>query len=232
MSNNSLDHYIDDFRIAGALINKYLKRIIPNYESSLMTTKKMLNRLNRPNDLIEFVTEHNLKLKSQHFFKINISEINDFPKLDVNDIENDIIFGKYQLGQCISYLSSMFREKDNVYVYLNKDESIFDNFRIIYSDIPSRHIGNKKYRTYVKYVRNVNLSEAIQGWICECKVGHRTLGCCSHITAVIYYLSYGKYQAKLDDPGSTLLRILGINVSEDDSEDEDHTEYIESYEDF
>ncbi|RNA40862.1 hypothetical protein BpHYR1_024261 [Brachionus plicatilis] len=63
----------------------------------------------------------------------------------------------------------------------------------------------------------------IQGWVCECKVGHRTLGCCSHITA---------YQSKIDDPGSTLLRLLGINVSEDDSENEDYTEYIESFEDF
>ncbi|RNA19397.1 hypothetical protein BpHYR1_049096 [Brachionus plicatilis] len=27
VSNNSLDHYIDDFRVAGSLINK----IIPNY---------------------------------------------------------------------------------------------------------------------------------------------------------------------------------------------------------
>ncbi|RNA23239.1 Cysteinyl-tRNA cytoplasmic [Brachionus plicatilis] len=113
----------------------------------------------------------------------------------LKDIEHDITFGKYQLGQCISYLSSMFREKDNVYVYLNKDD------------------------------------KAIQGWVCECKVGLRTLGCCSHITAVIYYLSYGKYQSKIDDPGSTLLRLLGINVSEDDSEDEDYTEYIESFED-
>ncbi|RNA40861.1 hypothetical protein BpHYR1_024260 [Brachionus plicatilis] len=80
----------------------YFKRIIPNYESSLMTTRKMLNRLNKPNDLIKF---------SQHFIKIKISEINDFPKLDLKDIENDITFGKYQLGQCMSYLSSMFREK-------------------------------------------------------------------------------------------------------------------------
>ncbi|RNA40788.1 hypothetical protein BpHYR1_025800, partial [Brachionus plicatilis] len=67
-------------------------RIITNYESSLMTTRKMLNRLNKPNDLIKF---------SQHFIIIKISEINDFHKLDLKDIENDITFGKYQLGQCI-----------------------------------------------------------------------------------------------------------------------------------
>ncbi|RNA33666.1 hypothetical protein BpHYR1_024680 [Brachionus plicatilis] len=96
-------------------------------------------------------------------------------------------------------------------------------YLIIYSDIPSRHISKKKYRTYVKYIRNVNLSEDIQGWVCECKVGLRTLRCCSHITA---------YQSKIDDPGSTLLRLLGINVSEDDNENEDYTEYIESFEDF
>ncbi|RNA42050.1 hypothetical protein BpHYR1_035664 [Brachionus plicatilis] len=79
LPNNSLDHYIDDFRVAGALINK----IIPNYESSLMTTRKMLNRLNKPNDLIKSILK----------------------------------------------------------MILHLDESIFNDFRIIYSDIPSRHIS-------------------------------------------------------------------------------------------
>ncbi|RNA04892.1 hypothetical protein BpHYR1_046013, partial [Brachionus plicatilis] len=59
--NNSLDHYIDDFRVAGVLINK----IIPNYENSLMTTRKMLNRLNKPNDLIKFILKMIFDLDSE-----------------------------------------------------------------------------------------------------------------------------------------------------------------------
>ncbi|RNA42168.1 hypothetical protein BpHYR1_044671 [Brachionus plicatilis] len=48
----------------------------------------------------------------------------------------------------------------------------------------------------------------------------------------LYKGGYVNYQSKKDDPGSTLLRLLGINVSEADSEDEDYTKYIESFEDF
>lgn len=35
--------------------------------------------------------------------------------------------------------------------------------------------------------------EAISGYYCSCKVGERTLGCCSHVTSVVRYLGHDRH---------------------------------------
>jgi len=49
-----------------------------------------------------------------------------------------------------------------------------------------------KYKTYVQYVPNKNDCDGIE-WYCTCLSGCRTVGCCSHIASVIYYLSNAKW---------------------------------------
>lgn len=39
--------------------------------------------------------------------------------------------------------------------------------------------------------------EGIKGRYCSCKVGERTFGCCSHITAVVRFLSYDRHQPQV-----------------------------------
>jgi hypothetical protein len=50
------------------------------------------------------------------------------------------------------------------------------------------------------------------GHICSCKSGLRTVGACSHSTAVIIFLSYGKYLDKLPHPGFRLNSFLFFYV--------------------
>lgn len=35
---------------------------------------------------------------------------------------------------------------------------------------------------------------AIKGLYCSCKVGERSLGCCSHLTSVVRYVGYDRHQ--------------------------------------
>lgn len=58
----------------------------------------------------------------------------------------------------------------------------------------SRHSKNTKYRIFIEYLPNTDGYSSIIGWICTCKVGHRTVGCCSHIATLILYLSHAKYK--------------------------------------
>ncbi len=53
-----------------------------------------------------------------------------------------------------------------------------------------------KYNTCVTYRNNVKNIDGIQEWMCTCKSGKRTVGCCSHVASVIYYLSNGRYTNK------------------------------------
>ncbi len=38
------------------------------------------------------------------------------------------------------------------------------------------------------------LRSKIKGLYCSCKVGERTLGCCSHLASVVRYLAYDRHQ--------------------------------------
>ena len=51
----------------------------------------------------------------------------------------------------------------------------------------SRHKNSKTYFIYVSFDE-----QSVDEWCCSCFMGMRTVGCCSHIAAVIVYFSTGK----------------------------------------
>ncbi|GBP69737.1 hypothetical protein EVAR_48764_1 [Eumeta japonica] len=44
---------------------------------------------------------------------------------------------------------------------------------------------------------------SILRYCCDCPNGERTVGCCSHVAAIIYYLSYGRYLSRIVRPAET-----------------------------
>ena len=56
--------------------------------------------------------------------------------------------------------------------------------------VQSRHVNATKYKLAVQYN-----ATSVLGYCCTCSVGKRTLSCCSHITAVIWYLGCARYQS-------------------------------------
>ena len=51
--------------------------------------------------------------------------------------------------------------------------------------------------------------ESIIDHACSCKSGLRTNGACSHTSAIMQFLSYGKYLEKLPEPGYRLNSFSG-----------------------
>ena len=51
----------------------------------------------------------------------------------------------------------------------------------------SRHISRKLYRCFIGYKPNSIGVTGIGRYACGCTNGRRTVGCCSHIAAMIYY---------------------------------------------
>ena len=68
-----------------------------------------------------------------------------------------------------------------------------ESSRIVCCKFYSRHKSQTIYFAFVQYNKNELSWKSVIGWFCNCKVGSRTVGCCSHITAIIYYLAIGKY---------------------------------------
>lgn len=78
------------------------------------------------------------------------------------------------------------------------------------------------YRCFIKYKKNANGPKGVLRHSCECANGLRTIGCCSHVAAIVYYLSYGRYLTKILRPAETLSKLFDKdNVSTVIEEDSD-----------
>ncbi|KAK7871247.1 hypothetical protein R5R35_007536 [Gryllus longicercus] len=127
--------------------------------------------------------------------------------------------GSYQLSQAISYLGEMLDDNNSLSLAFLKEEP-----GIVRFEVKSRHIKSKIYKCYIHYdVDDVGL-DAIKGYCCSCANGLRTIGCCSHVAALVYHLSYGRYLSKIIRPSEVLTNVFDINnvcpvIDEDSDED-------------
>lgn len=180
LPNKSLPHTIQDFKIAAALVNKYFKRLFSDEDDYETIVKNMKKNLSRPvNELKKVVEDNKLHLKSK-FLLIEASEIQDFPKIDEKMLKTDVTLGSYQLKQAKSYLAEHIQH-GKINIRNNKDCVDYEDSKILFSIIQSRHSKAAKYRVYCKYKPNVDCVESIEGWYCTCKSGARTVGCCTHV---------------------------------------------------
>ena len=88
---------------------------------------------------------------------------------------------------------------------------------LLRAEVHSRHKHNTFYKVYVKYQPNGRGSDAIIGYVCRCKVGSRTVGCCSHITSVLWSLGYARYLGPIKRPARDNIKIF--DSSDDDDSD-------------
>ena len=72
-------------------------------------------------------------------------------------------------------------------------EYVKDEINVLKVKVQSRHISCKTYRCFIRYKSNSVSVSGVTHYTCECANGKRTVGCCSYVAAVIYYLSHTRY---------------------------------------
>ena len=82
---------------------------------------------------------------------------------------------------------------------------------ILKIQIQSRHISRRLYECFIGYRPNSIGVAGIERYACECADGRRTVGCCYHIAAIIYYLSHAKYLSKIVRPAEILSKLFTQN---------------------
>lgn len=222
-----LDHKIDNklipkigiyFRIASFLQNTYGKRL----ESDSTTSDEILQRMqfqkNIQNTLATEAEEKGWIRRKIPFKAITSDEILDFPEMTERDL---MIFftGSYQLSQAVSYLAEMIDTDGKLTFEYVKEESTVLKFKV-----PSRHISRTSYRCFIRYKPNSVGISGVTHYVCDCANGRRTVGCCSHIGAIVYYLSHARYLSKIIKPAQILCDIFKKNhcpsvINEDSEED-------------
>lgn len=222
-----LDHKLDNkllpnigmyFRIASFLNNQFGERLQSDTEFSSEIIERMKDRKDVENTLAVEAEEKGWFRKKLVFQNIASEDVLDFPEMTERDLK--ILFtGTYQLSQAVSYLAGMIDEHDQIRLQYVKEQS-----NVLKLQVQSRHISKKVYKCFVKYEPNTIGISGLLEYTCDCANGRRTVGCCSHIAAIVYYLAHARYFSKILKPAEILSKMFQqdsiMPVIEDDSDED------------
>lgn len=170
-------------KTASLLKNLFGKRL--NYDTDMQDeiAEHMLLKRNVDNSLANEVDQQNWSRRKKLFKQLTSADVDDFPELTGKDLK--ILFtGSYPLSQAVSYLAGLYTEDGT----MNVNYFIEDN-TILKCEVRSRHINHKEYKCYVQYESNAIGYMGIKRYVCDCANGLRTVGCCSHVAAIICIFS-------------------------------------------
>lgn len=184
----------------------------------------MLQMKDVPNTLGEEIEAKRWNRVQRPCFRVTSDSLEDFPEKTERDLK--IFFtGTYQLAEWVSNLAELLKYDNTLDLKYHRDNSNF-----LKMEVESRHVRNKEYRCYVEYVPESIGNAGVRRHYCECANGSSTVGCCSRVSAVVYYLSHARYLSKIIRPAEILGSLLneGANVSVIEEEsDEDWTEILD-----
>lgn len=182
--NKSLGKIKVEFQIAGALHNMFGKRLTSDHENFKEISDQMKLRRNKPNLLQSHVNENNWNMKKRDF--VSIDQVSDVTFPTLSEVELKMItLGTYQLKQANGYLVEHFSPHEPRKFECLKDK--WGEKDVIRAKLQSRHKKSRIYNIYVSFDEN-----DIDEWYCSCFMGARTVGCCSHVAAVIVYFATGR----------------------------------------
>lgn len=193
-----------DFEIASALINRKKTSLARTDASSELIAARMLSRLDQPNELDEVIRKPYFKKFRQKEF-ILFENPSLFPKLTMDDLFA-ISCGPYQIEQAKYYGRSHLEDHNNQFEAFTLPDDVLransdlskllaneGNAVLIMTSQKSRFVSTTVHRSYVVFDPFVLDYQSILHYCCDCKVGRRTVGCCSHVMCIIHFFGYAQY---------------------------------------
>jgi hypothetical protein len=226
--NIAASHLFQEIKIAAALLNAFGVPLIDH-----RLTQEIINRIpnsSNQNLLGEYVIANNLNRRRADFENMNaeVPGMDDFPILSADDL---IIFslGPYQVQQARSYYGEHVKSDGSYLIEVCREPNL-DNFSteslnwvdpwLLRGRIQSRHSSRRIYYVYILVERATQGLDAILGHYCSCIIGKRTLGCCSHVMSIIWYMGWGRYQDDLTPPAKFLDYIIRHDIENEIDEDD------------
>ena len=71
-------------------------------------------------------------------------------------------------------------------------QSVKEQSNVLELQVQSCYISKKVYRCFVKCEPNTIGISGLLEYTCDCANGSRTVGCCLHIAAIVYYLAHAR----------------------------------------
>lgn len=234
----SVPHLMLDFTIACALINKFFNKSLDG-ENDEAVAQKMLDRAKLENKLTSFVYLKQFKTMIRRKSYALLENLESFPELSLDDCK-EIAFGSYQIEQAKQYAynhkiqnNESFRafvfNKDQIKSLLEKITHVSEEPMLIMCVFSSRFMGSKQYKAFVLVDMKSKGQKAIIEYHCECKVGARTVGSCSHVMTILFYLGYAQFNGGVKPKAKHLDPVFDEFKDDfgNDSECDDEHEIIE-----
>lgn len=175
-------------RIACAISNKYFPPLFTDKDFHDVILQELADLTTKTNELKEEIDRLGIQRMTARWEKATGNSVPDFPVLSMEDLKR-FTLGVYQIKIAERYIACHMKGDNQFGIFLHRE-----NDGIIRAKIQSRFSRSKVHNAWVKYDGDEVGYDAIKGLYCTCKVGERTLGCCSHLTSVLSYLGYDRHQ--------------------------------------
>lgn len=177
-------------RIACAMINSYFPPLFKDTDFHNIILEESAKVTSNTNHLKEEIERLGIERMTTRWIKATGSSVPEFPQLSMDDLKR-LTLGSYQIRIAERYIDHHLRGDEQFGIFIHRESD-----SIIRAKIQSRFSRSKAHNTWVKYDANGVGYNAIKGLYCSCKVGERSLGCCSHLTSVVRYLGYDRHQPR------------------------------------
>lgn len=189
--HQSLPYLRKDFEIAAALINAFSSLIYSDKGDWQRMAATMAAR-----NVVTSNFNTVVRKIPQNLFKQQ-NNLTLFPKLTYADLK-DVCQGTYQITQAPSYCQLMLAANNDNFPVKVCEVSACQQFcarfftqgtnpLLLLFNLPSRFVSGKKHSTYILLEMILDDEYIVKEYTCSCKNGLRSVGCCSHVMAVIWY---------------------------------------------
>ena len=179
------------FRIAPFLNNTFGRSLLSEVEILDEVLQRMHTQKCIENTLAIEAEKKGWFRKKLPFQSIIYEDLLDFPEMTKRDFK--ILFtGSYQFSGTVSYLAEMVNKEGTFNIEYVKDEK-----NVLKLKVPSRLISRTTYRCFLRYKPNSVGVSGLSHYAREYANGRRTVACCFHIAATVYYLSYSRYLSQI-----------------------------------
>lgn len=214
-------HLMKDFTIAAALVNMFRKPPIIDIPRIDQITNRMIQRNSVQNKLARTVANTRISniVRSKQY---NIFDSNAFPRLSMNDLRL-ISLGDYQINQAKLYAFNHISFNGNSFLIHSFPEHCNDIWQhyiaenknpvLVMITLKSRFVSAQKYRPYILFDSNATGLEAILEYTCDCKHGKRTVGCCSHVMCILFYMGYARHKGGVIEKARHLRNVFDQDVA-------------------
>jgi hypothetical protein len=97
-----------------------------------------------------------INFKKISFEPIDVCDLKNFQRLEIEVIKKELTFGNYQLKNALSYLTEHFDKNESLELLVSSESTSDSSKNILFAKMQSRLINRIFYSVIIAYTTNLN----------------------------------------------------------------------------